>query len=100
MQTKNVDEKIIGICSCGFAKEIESEFAIPEKIQKKDEIGEGAISEDKSLEGFPHDCPKCGHDKCEVFDLGAFYSDESNVYLYKCKKCGYVDRQADGTGNR
>jgi DNA-directed RNA polymerase subunit M/transcription elongation factor TFIIS len=99
LQTKNANEKIIGTCSCGFTIELNQGFSASEKIPEKEEIGEGAVVEDKSLEGFPHDCPKCSHTGCEVFDLGAPYSDESNVYLYKCKKCGHVDRQADGTSN-
>ena len=100
LETKSINKKIIGTCSCGFTIALDGEFSISEKIQKKDEIGEGVIAEDKSLKGFPHDCSKCGYCGCEVFDLGAFYSDESNVYLYKCKKCGHVERQADGTSNK
>ena len=34
-----------------------------------------------------------------VKDLGTSYSDESNVYLFKCTKCGHIDRQADGCSN-
>jgi len=32
--------------------------------------------------------------------LGASYSDEADVYLFQCKKCGFVERQADGSGNK
>jgi DNA-directed RNA polymerase subunit M/transcription elongation factor TFIIS len=98
LRLESKEGKTFGVCSCGYIKEFESGVAISEK-NKKIEVGGGVISEDKNMAGFPHKCKKCGHEGCEVFDLGAFWSDESNVYLYKCKKCGYVDRQADGTSN-
>ena len=74
-------------------------LSLIDKGSKKIEIGEGVLRRIETP-GFPHDCKKCGHDQCDVVDLGAQYADESNIYLYTCKKCGHVDRQADGTGNR
>jgi len=67
---------------------------------KKIEKGEGIFENNDETSGFPHKCPKCGHDEADVVDLGAPYSDESNIFLFKCKKCGHVKRQADGTGNK
>jgi 8-oxo-dGTP pyrophosphatase MutT (NUDIX family)/Zn ribbon nucleic-acid-binding protein len=67
---------------------------------KKIEKGEGILENNNEISGFPHKCPKCGHDEADVVDLGAPYSDESNIYLFKCKKCGHVKRQADGSGNK
>lgn len=91
--------KIFGLCGCGFASEVKGvEFS--EKIPKKEEIGEGVISEEDDSQGFPHICKKCGHDLCEFVDLGIHYGDESDIYLYKCKKCKHVERQADGSGNK
>ena len=86
----------IGICVCGFVKTIDS-ATVSEK-QHHETRGTGILREEK-LPGFPHNCKKCKYTECEVEDLGAQYSDESNVYLYKCKRCGHVERQADGTGN-
>lgn len=89
---------VIGICSgCGKFHEMKIKLESTEKITHK-ELGKGIAKDDITI-GFPHTCIKCGHNKCEVFDLGAPYSDESDIYLYKCKKCGFVERQADGTGN-
>ena len=34
----------------------------------------------------------------EVKDLGIFYSDETGVQLFKCKKCGYTERQGNVCG--
>lgn len=88
----------IGLCSCGYIK-LEPKLNSNEEIKAKPILGEGVLKEDTSLEGFPHDCPKCGHEMADVVDLGAPYSDESNVYLFICRKCKYVYRQADGSSN-
>lgn len=61
------------------------------------EVADNVI--EKIEAAFPHVCSKCGHNEAYVKDLGAFLSDESNVYLFKCAKCGYTDRQADGCSN-
>ena len=66
---------------------------------KKTQKGDGIFEQEENKEGFPHTCKKCGHSESEVHDLGAQYSDESNIYLFKCMKCGFVERQADGSGN-
>lgn len=92
-------EGMVGVCTCGFAKELEKTFSFSEKsvfIEK----GEGVFENEEEKEGFPHLCGKCGNGEAEVFDLGASYSDESNIYLFKCKKCGHVERQAEGSGNK
>lgn len=95
---KNENEKYIGKCSCGFTKEIESGISFSDKSQKKNEIAGGIFVKADTI-GFPHKCKKCNHEQCDIWDLGAQYSDESNIYLYKCKKCGFVERQADGSSN-
>lgn len=91
------DNKVIGTCKCGFSKEI-MELSVPEKAEVKEEVGKGVSQEIKPL-AFPHKCEKCGHDECYICDLGAPVSDESNIYLYQCTKCKWVERQADGSGN-
>ncbi len=35
-----------------------------------------------------HICPQCGHDKAEIIEKGIWYSDEDNVVIFKCGKCG------------
>jgi len=91
--------RMIGSCRCGFFKEVERGF-LPSEKQVYSEKGEGVLEKENEMEGFPHICGKCGHGEAEVYDLGASYSDESNIYLFKCKKCGYVGREADGSGNK
>lgn len=88
-------------CSCGFSKLIlEGEnVSFEENIPQKAKRGEGAVEKKHDLSGFPHTCRKCGHGEAEAIELGVFYGDEAGVYLFKCKKCGYSERQSDGTGN-
>lgn len=74
-------------CGCESKKIL----SFKEKI-KKEKKGEGILREDKSKKGFPNKCKKCGCKYSDVIDLGSSYSDEANVSLYKCKKCGYVER--------
>ena len=69
------------------------------KRKEKEQRGSGIITEEPLSGGFPHICKKCGYGECDVVDLNPPYSDESNIYLYRCKKCFFVERQADGTGN-
>ncbi len=97
LELRKNGEENIGVCSCGFVTPItELTFAQPQEREQK---GEGVLKEESSLAGFPHICKKCGYGECDVVDLGPPISDESNVYLYRCKNCHFVERQADGTGN-
>jgi len=90
----------LGVCSCGFEKEIpeDSSIKFSDKSKKKEKKGEGVALPEKR-KGFPHLCTKCGNDDADAYDLGAQYSDECNVLLFRCKKCGNTTRQSDGTGN-
>lgn len=97
MKIEERENKKILKCSCGFTKKAEISFS--ETAKKQEEVGKGISDGKRKPIGFPHTCPKCSHETCEVIDLGAPYSDESNVYLYICDKCGYIDRQADGSSN-
>lgn len=99
LKIRNAGGLKLGICECGFVKEIHHGVTSSEKITRKEKIGEGVAVEDKE-KGFTNVCKKCGYNKCDVYDLGASYSDESDIYLFKCKKCGHVVRQAEGSGNK
>ncbi|MBM3233019.1 hypothetical protein FJZ18_02540 [Candidatus Pacearchaeota archaeon] len=92
-----INEVNIGKCDCGFSRELPEIKLNNSKINT--ELGQGIYQEDISTNGFPHICKKCGYGECDVADLNPPYSDESNIYLYRCKKCKFVERQADGTGN-
>jgi len=38
-------------------------------------------------------CPKCGYDKAELIEMSCNYTDEDNIFMMKCGKCGYVEIQ-------
>jgi DNA-directed RNA polymerase subunit M/transcription elongation factor TFIIS len=62
-----------------------------EKIKHK-KIGEGIVKEKDVFADYKHKCKKCGYEKAELMDLGAQYSDENELVMIKCGKCGYTER--------
>lgn len=87
-------------CDCGYYTYDAVDTTASEKQAKVAEVGKGVAKDsDFETEGFPHKCKKCGHENADVVDLGAPYSDEANIYLFRCKKCKHIERQHDGTGN-
>lgn len=93
------DGKKIGLCPCGFTRYLDDGIITTDKNKEDNEIGQGVLIEVKENQGFPHKCKKCGCNESEVSDLGASYGDESSVYLFRCLKCGYVERDAYGSSN-
>ena len=63
-----------------------------DKIRKKEEVGEGAVKDQNELAEYKNKCKKCGYGKAQIIDMGVSYSDEDNLILLKCGKCGYSDR--------
>jgi DNA-directed RNA polymerase subunit M/transcription elongation factor TFIIS len=63
-----------------------------EKMQKQEEKGKGVKEDKNDFATYPNICKKCGYDKAQVLDLGFFYSDEDNLILLKCGKCGFSER--------
>jgi DNA-directed RNA polymerase subunit M/transcription elongation factor TFIIS len=87
-----------GNCTCGF--EIKELQIISSETQKlPEQKGQGILIEEKITTGFPHICKKCGHNECLIKDVGVSVSDEAGIYLFKCLKCSYIERQADGSCN-
>lgn len=99
LREREWDFLMIGSCRCGFFKEMER-GSLPSEKMISSEKGQGVLEKENETEGFPHTCIKCGCEEADVSDLGASYSDESNIYLFRCRKCGYVGRDADGSGNK
>jgi len=87
-----------GNCTCGYEIK-EFSLQITEHQKPKDKRSNEILLEEKITQGFPHMCQKCGHNEAEVIDVGVSVSDEAGIYLFKCIKCGYVERQADGSCN-
>ena len=86
--------KLIHKCvSCNFIfEETPKRIIVKESMIKKAKQGKGVCEDKNLLATYSNICKKCGHDKAQVLDLGIFYSDEDNLILLKCGKCGYSER--------
>lgn len=94
MNPHNHEGKILLRCSnCDFSEELkEGSLKVRDKIKKSKKLGEGIASEENILADFEHKCKKCGHDKVQILDMGVFVSDEDNLIMLKCGKCGFSER--------
>jgi DNA-directed RNA polymerase subunit M/transcription elongation factor TFIIS len=63
-----------------------------EKIEKQEERGKGAVDSESEFANYEYICEKCGHPKARIMDMGIFYSDEDNLILLRCGKCGFSKR--------
>jgi DNA-directed RNA polymerase subunit M/transcription elongation factor TFIIS len=63
-----------------------------EKIEKQEERGTGVNKDENEFANYNHICKKCNYDKAQIIDMGIFYSDEDNLILLKCGKCGFCER--------
>ena len=63
-----------------------------EKIEPEEERGSGVKKDRNDFATYSNICPKCGYDKAQILDIGIFYSDEDNLILLKCGKCGFCER--------
>ncbi|MBI2045655.1 hypothetical protein HYT23_06355 [Candidatus Pacearchaeota archaeon] len=59
---------------------------------RKNQVGEGVVKDENEFADYPNKCKKCGYDKAQIIDMGVSYSDEDNLILLKCGKCGCSDR--------
>jgi DNA-directed RNA polymerase subunit M/transcription elongation factor TFIIS len=88
------DRRFLLICGCGFSKEVldSQPLSRSEKITGQKIIGEGVVSGMNEFADYNHTCKKCGFEKAQIIDVGIFYSDEDNLILLKCGKCGFSER--------
>ena len=92
------ENKIFLEClNCGFSIGVsDNVFLVSrEKIPRKELKGGGAAENKDFSSGYKNVCKECGYDKASVIDMGIFYSDEDNLILLKCNKCGAVERIGD-----
>ena len=83
---------------CNFFKKIQAKPLIEtEKIKHKPNVGEGIIRDKNIFATYHHKCKKCGYGKAQILDLGIFYSDEDNLIMLECGKCGYSERVSKKT---
>jgi DNA-directed RNA polymerase subunit M/transcription elongation factor TFIIS len=69
-----------------------SGISFSESIKKEENKGRGIKNGVNELATYKHTCKKCGYDKAQVIDVGILYSDEDNLILLKCGKCGFSER--------
>ena len=94
MGPHELDGRVFFECpACGFTEITEGKKLITkEKMIRPEKRGKGAVEDKDIFATYKHKCEKCGYDKAEVIDMGIFYSDEDNLILLKCGKCGHVER--------
>ncbi len=85
--------------SCGFSHAFQTHsFIETEKVPKTARRETGVVTAKNTYATFHHPCSKCGFPKAEIIDEGVWYSDEDNVLLLKCGKCGFVERMTSKVG--
>mgnify|MGYP001563728692 CR=1 FL=1 len=77
---------------CGFIEKENKIIRGSENIPGKEKIGEGVLSDENLSASYENICEKCGHNKAQILDMGVFISDEDNLILLKCGKCGFSER--------
>jgi len=93
MIPKKIGSKSFLICdSCGFELESLEKLKFREKNAVEKVVGQGVVLEQNFLADYEHICRKCGYNKAQIIDKGIYYSDEDNLILLKCGKCGYCER--------
>ena len=91
---ERIGDGLVSKCfHCGFVLEGEKTPLIEmEKLPPKKIVGRKISKEGNEFATYGHKCPKCGFGKAQVIDVGIFYSDEDNLILLKCGKCGWSER--------
>lgn len=78
---------------CGFSKKLKHNSPLIEKEKLLHKHNIGRIFHFKNeYATYNHKCKKCGFGKAQVIDMGISYSDEDNLILLKCGKCGWSER--------
>jgi DNA-directed RNA polymerase subunit M/transcription elongation factor TFIIS len=93
--TKLKTSEIFVCDNCGYTKLIkktDGDLKTKEKMIKSPERSLKPASEKNQFATYKNKCKKCGYDKAQVIDAGISYSDEDNLILIRCGKCGYTER--------
>ncbi|MEX2016846.1 MAG: hypothetical protein WD876_00015 [Candidatus Pacearchaeota archaeon] len=97
-EKKGKESEFIALCGkCGFSRKMRP-LREKEKVRKGERVGRGVIKNENPLATYHSKCPKCGYDKAQIIDMGIFYSDEDNLIMLKCGKCGHSERIGRKTG--
>lgn len=73
--------------SCGNIHD--GEIVARQKIKKPAEKGSGVIKEDKNIfADYDYKCKNCGYNKAQIIIRGPSVSDEDDIVMLRCGKCG------------
>lgn len=79
--------------NCGYSAKFEGKaFVEKEKILAIEQRKEGVVKDKNVFATYKNKCKKCGYGKAQIIDVGAFYSDEDELIMLKCGKCGFSER--------
>lgn len=88
---KVYDKNFLVCTKCGHHEIPERDMKfVEEETHKK--IGVGVVADKNVYATYDNKCKKCGYEKAEVIDVGVLISDEDNLILLKCGKCGFSER--------
>jgi len=80
-------EDKLNCIDCGNTQD--GEIISKQEIKKPKEKGAGIIDSDKNIfADYKHECISCGYNKAQIIMRGPFISDEDDVIMLKCGKCG------------
>jgi len=100
LKFKKHEKSILLKCTkCDYKSELKNKnFLIAkEKINKKSKIGKGVAENKDIFATYNNKCKQCGYNKARIIDMGIFYSDEDNLILIQCGKCGFSERIGEAT---
>jgi len=97
MKPKKTDSKVVMFCdSCNISSDSVSGVSSEKFDFVKKEV---EIADDTNVFATEnHVCKKCGHNKAQLIEKGAFYSDEETAILFRCGKCGHTELVTKPTG--
>ena len=93
-------KNILKCDNCGFFEEIDKreDLITSQKIKQKAEVGRGVVKDKDIFATYDFVCKKCGNKKAQIEDRRIGYSDEDNLILLKCSKCGFCQRNTKKAG--
>lgn len=92
MIPKLVDGKRLLACSCGFKQGAEN--VTLKETSKENGPAVSVVEGEETLNPVVEaECPKCGNDKAEYWEVQTRSADEPATRFYKCTKCKGTRRE-------
>ena len=93
--------KLVIHCSyCGYSRgaKVGEALVETEKMPRREEVGEGVVDSINEFATYDNKCEKCGFGKAQIVDMGQWYSDEDNIIILRCGKCGWSQHMERKSG--